>query len=213
MSEWKTIDSAPRDGTPVVGWSDEGAAMRQLARHGGIDLQAGDGCEATRRVGVACYRTQASVVLARQLDRPALIRLAGSPNGVGPHAVLLGIDGQQALLQLPDGRLSLPLGALAVLWRGDYLTLWRAPEGLLGANTTAAGKTWLDETLQRVPGLAEVAPAAPQDARLQARLQAFQLTQGLQPDGKAGPVTVMRLNQGVGIQEPRLQLSNAPEGR
>ncbi|MEY2655901.1 MAG: hypothetical protein RLZZ524_2929 [Pseudomonadota bacterium] len=200
-------------GDPVVGWSDEGAAMRQLARHWGIDLQAGDGCEATRRVGVACYRTQASVVLARQLDRPALIRLAGSPNGVGPHAVLLGIDGQQALLQLPDGRLSLPLGALAVLWRGDYLTLWRSPEGLLGANTTAAGKTWLDETLQRVPGLAEVAPAAPQDARLQARLQAFQLTQGLQPDGKAGPVTVMRLNQVVGIQEPRLQLSNAPEGR
>ena len=197
----------------VVGWTDEGSALRLLARQWGIDLPAGEGCEATRRVGVACYRTQASVVLARQLDRPALIRLAGTAPGVGQHALLLGIDGQQALLQGPDGRLRLPLAGLAVHWRGDYLTLWRAPDGLLGPSATAAAKTWLDETLQRVPGLAEVAKGATQDNRLQARLQAFQVTQGLQPDGKVGPVTMMRLNQVVGIQEPRLESPNAAEGR
>jgi general secretion pathway protein A len=204
---------ATADQASIAGWADEGSALRQLARNWGIDLPAGEGCEATRRVGVACFRTQASVVLARQLDRPALIRLAGAANGVGQHALLLGIDNQHALLQLPDGRVSLPLAGLALHWRGDYLTLWRSPEGLLGPSATAAGKAWLDETLQRVPGLADVAPTAAQEARLQARLQAFQLTQGLQPDGKVGPVTMMRLNQVVGIQEPRLQLSNAAEGR
>ncbi|RZS56996.1 ExeA family protein [Sphaerotilus mobilis] len=190
---------------PIIGWGDEASALRVLARQWGIDLLAGEGCDATRRVGVACYRTQASVVLARQLDRPALIRLAGTPTGAGQHALLLGIDGQQAVMELPQGRVSLPLAGLAVHWRGDYVTLWRSPEGLLGPNPTPAGKAWLDETLQRLPDLAGVALGASQEARLQARLQAFQLTQGLQPDGKVGPVTLMRLNQAAGVPEPRLE--------
>ncbi|MGY0195293.1 ExeA family protein [Leptothrix sp. BB-4] len=200
-------------GVALVGWTDEAAALRQLARQWGTELAAGEGCETARRVGLPCYRTHASLMLARQLDRPALIRLP-TDGGATSLALLLGIDEQQALLQTPDGRVRLPLVQLATQWRGDYLTLWKAPDGLAGGGLqSTAVQAWLDGALQRLPGLAEVAPHAGPEARLQARLQAFQVTQGLQPDGKAGPVTLMRLNQAAGVAEPRLERVLASGGR
>jgi general secretion pathway protein A len=39
---------------------------------------------------------------------------------------------------------------------------------------------------------------------LVAQLREFQRTQGLQPDGIAGPKTFMHLNVSAGIAEPRL---------
>jgi general secretion pathway protein A len=40
---------------------------------------------------------------------------------------------------------------------------------------------------------------------LRERVWAFQLAQGLPPDGVAGPMTLMRLSQAAGIDEPRLE--------
>ena len=39
---------------------------------------------------------------------------------------------------------------------------------------------------------------------LRARLQAFQVAHGLKPDGLAGPMTLMQINQAAGVLEPRL---------
>jgi general secretion pathway protein A len=36
----------------------------------------------------------------------------------------------------------------------------------------------------------------------------FQLSQGLEPDGQAGPITYLQLNRAIGVAEPRL--STAP---
>ena len=51
--------------------------------------------------------------------------------------------------------------------------------------------------------LARVQPAAA-DASLKARIHAFQLAQGLEADGVAGPMTFMQLNRASGVDEPRL---------
>jgi general secretion pathway protein A len=54
----------------------------------------------------------------------------------------------------------------------------------------------------------EPAPSGPQtyDAALRARVQAFQLSQGIQPDGRAGPTTFMQLARAAGSgREPRLE--------
>jgi general secretion pathway protein A len=39
---------------------------------------------------------------------------------------------------------------------------------------------------------------------LRERIHAFQLAEGLPPDGLAGPMTLMRLNRVAGVDEPRL---------
>lgn len=41
---------------------------------------------------------------------------------------------------------------------------------------------------------------------LSQRVFAFQLAQGLSPDGLAGPQTLMQLNRATGIDEPKLGL-------
>ena len=45
----------------------------------------------------------------------------------------------------------------------------------------------------------------PGRVRLQARIQRFQLAQGVTPDGRAGPLTLMLLNRVNGVSEPRLR--------
>jgi general secretion pathway protein A len=92
------------------------------------------------------------------------------------------------------------------VWHGDFATLWRAPpgyrEGELAGNGGPLGH-WLALHLAGLDG-----PGA--SARLDdvasvcARVLAFQLTQGLAPDGLAGPLTLKQLNRASGIDEPRL---------
>ena len=41
-------------------------------------------------------------------------------------------------------------------------------------------------------------------------MSTFQLSQGLKPDGLAGPTTFMQLNRATGIDEPQLGSNNAP---
>ena len=40
---------------------------------------------------------------------------------------------------------------------------------------------------------------------LKSRISAFQMAQGLKPDGLAGPMTYMQLNRISGVDEPKLQ--------
>jgi general secretion pathway protein A len=37
------------------------------------------------------------------------------------------------------------------------------------------------------------------------QVSSFQLSQGLRPDGLAGPTTFMQLNRATGVDEPRLR--------
>jgi general secretion pathway protein A len=87
------------------------------------------------------------------------------------------------------------------------MTLWRAPEGYqqrltLGAKGPAVD--WLATQLARLRQ--EPAPPAGQrlDDALQARLSAFQVSQGIKPDGMAGAMTFMQINRLTGVDEPHL---------
>jgi murein L,D-transpeptidase YcbB/YkuD len=64
---------------------------------------------------------------------------------------------------------------------------------------------WLSTQLAAAQGMP--APSAPTrfDAALRSRLNAFQVAQGLKPDGLAGPLTLMQINRATGVDEPQLQ--------
>ena len=99
------------------------------------------------------------------------------------------------------------LVSLAQLWRGDFATLWRAPEGYRSVVTDGSAGPLVDQLAAQLAKLqGEPAPAPNQrfDAALRSRVFAFQLAQGLKPDGIAGPTTFMQLNRATGVDEPRL---------
>ncbi|MCH8179816.1 MAG: AAA family ATPase [Proteobacteria bacterium] len=189
--------------------TEEAPAWRELAQLWQVNLGTGDPCAQARRQALVCFRASGGLALLMQLDRPALLTLQDE-QGHTRHAVLTLLDTRQAWLQVGDGTVRLPLSALSSVWRGDFATLWRAPEGFRGKLTLGQSGPpvdWLAERLTQLDHGPAVPAPARLDAPLQARLQAFQLSQGLKPDGVAGATTFMLLNRISGVQEPRLVMA------
>src|SRR5262249_5650161 len=103
--------------------------------------------------------------------------------------------------------LEVPLSVLTTAWRGDFTTFWRVPAGYGGSLSEGARGPLVDQLGARLAAQqgASAPPAShPFDATLKARVYAFQLAQGLTPDGVVGPTTLMQLNRASGVDEPWL---------
>ncbi len=191
-------------------WRDEAAAWRDLALHWKLTLPQGEPCEQALAEGLVCYRAASGLGVLRQVARPALLQLRG-PAGETAYVKLLGVDATGATLAAGDKRWRVPLPALASIWRGEFATYWRAPPGWRpGPDATDAPATqaWLQQRLAAagVPASAAAAGAsanAPPSGAVQLREQVrtFQVANGLQADGRAGPLTLMLLGR---ADEPSL---------
>jgi len=192
-------------------WRSEVEAWRELAPQWGIALpeSVADPCAVAQRAQWRCFRTASGgLPLVRQLDRPGFITLRDG-SGRPAHALLLGLNPRAATLRIGRDTVDVTLVSLTNLWQGDFATFWRAPEGysaiLVGGMHGPAVDT-LAAQLASVRG--EPAPTVPvlYDNTLKARVIAFQTSQGLAADGRAGPTTFMQLARatGSGLHEPRL---------
>ena len=153
-----------------------------------------------------CYRATLSLAVVRQLDRPGIVSLHGDRQRIG-YALLTGLGADTATLQVDGVARSVPLAVLARAWRGEFATLWKSPPGFPAkASEAAAGPLvdWLNAQLQP--------PRVGNDssADLKSRVYAFQVAQGLRPDGIAGPTTFMQLNRALGVAEPHLKPAMQP---
>lgn len=187
----------------------EAEALRLLASRWSLPLAAGEEpCQQAARLGARCFKVSAGLTLVRRLDRPVVLTLYDD-EGRPSYAVLAALDSNEMVLATgQSGERRLPLSHLSQSWRGEFSTFWRTPPGYRGA-TLADGSSgpavdWLAQRLASAQG--RTAPATPQvlGAELRGQVQAFQVGQGLRPDGLAGPATLMQLNRATGIDEPRL---------
>ena len=185
-------------------------ALAELARQWQADLPADAGCARAQRAGLGCWRSNAgSLPLLDRLDRPVLITLADGA-GREAHVRLVGLSAQGAVLAAGDRHWRMPAALLAARWRGEVTTFWRMPTGyvqVLAPGASGPAVASLAAGLARLAGRPTV-PTAPMgdryDAALLQQVAAFQLAQGLKPDGLAGPTTFMMLNRGLDLDEPRL---------
>lgn len=189
-------------------WSTEDDALRPLAALWQATLGHGDACQAAWRQQLVCYRNSGGLPLVRQLERPVVLVLRGN-QGAARYAVLTHLDDQRAQLQLAHATQTISLATLSTLWRGEFITLWRAPESYRSKVTQGQSGPvvdWLGQQLDRIEGR----PPAAEGTRysynpaMQRRVQDFQLSQGLRPDGVAGATTFMQINRAAGVAEPRL---------
>ena len=183
--------------------ADEAAAWRALAKLWGTTLGPGDPCAAALARSLRCLRMRGGMATIRELDRPSLLRLVDERGRVA-HALVTGVAGDQATLSVGGNERTIASTELARVWRGEIATLWRAPPAFRDgdlADSTTAGTTWIAERLAALDGV----PLAPGKEALRARIAAFQLAQGLTPDGLAGPLTVMQLARASQDDEPRLR--------
>lgn len=182
----------------AVAHNSPATAWRELALRWNVAIGEGEACAAAAQARLACYRNAAGgLAVVQQLARPGIVGLRQGNTTV--YALLVALDDQQATLQAGNQRFVLPLAMLAGAWRGDFASFWRLPPGWADTpdgGSDAAARAWLDQVLSRA--------GFPGGTALAERVRGFQITQGLPPDGRAGPMTVMRLNRAAGVDEPRL---------
>ncbi len=186
----------------AVAPSDEATALRALAGLWGSSLGPGDPCELAAKRSLYCYRSRGGLGPIRQLGRPGIVRLEDEAGRVA-QVQLRGLSEDGAILRVGNLQTTVPLSRLAQVWRGEFTTFWRAPPGYRAgelAGTGSALAPWLGERLAAIDPAGKK-PAGEQD--LKATVFAFQLAHGLQPDGLAGPLTLMQLNRASGVDEPR----------
>jgi general secretion pathway protein A len=194
-------------------WRSEVQAWTELAPQWGIALPAAspgaDPCTVAQRAQWHCWRTaNGGLPVVRQLDRPGFITLRDG-SGQPAYALLLGLSPSAATLRIGPNTVDVTLVSLAALWQGDFGTYWRAPDGYSGILLGGARGPAVDALAAQLASVrGEPAPSAPAvyDSALTAQVVAFQATQGLLTDGRAGPTTLMQLARITGSArgEPRL---------
>ena len=193
----------------------ESQALRALAPMWQITLtEDGDPCYLAQKQQLACFRNSGGLALIKQLERPVVL-LMHDAKEQPIYALLTGLKGQAAELQIEGKHYLLPLFALSTMWRGDFVTFWHAPPSyhskvLPGQSGPVVD--WLATQMARIDKGPEPVNKQVFDTALQSRVYAFQMTQGLKPDGVVGATTFMQINRAIGISEPRLQ-TGQPAGR
>ena len=188
----------------------EKEAWRQLASAWHVAVAEGEPCQVAPKHQLQCFRSGGSnLTLIRQLDRPAILTLYEENAAKPAYVLLTGLSDRSATLLANGVTQVVSLTALAGMWRGDFATFWRMPPGY-GTRSEEKGEyvmtEWLPVQLAKHLGLSTSGnPGAISAAELKASIAAFQLAQGLHPDGRAGPVTFMQLNRVAGVDEPRLR--------
>ncbi|WOJ96173.1 AAA family ATPase [Congregibacter brevis] len=132
--------------------------------------------------------------------RPALLGLLDERRFEG-RALLLGIEGDRALLGTAQGAQEVPLQVLAPLWTGTVWQLWRPSMAVertleLGDSGDDVGRVAM--LFARLDGQAQPLTDSLFDSRLESRVKLFQQQHGLRADGVLGENTLRALSLAVG---------------
>ncbi len=195
---------------PIIPGTDSrslASAYRRLGKLWRLPLVQGDPCTEAQKRDIYCFSSNRGLAEIRQLDRPGILTLHDDDHH-NYYALLVGLSAQRAVLQIGDGTETVALNTLAHRWGGDFATFWHGPDGYrkdIELGDRGAQVEWLAARLASVDGSPNVVSNGVFDEALLARVREFQLTQGLRPDGRAGPQTCMRLAAVTGSDEPHLQ--------
>ena len=174
--------------------TDTEAALATLLDLWGIDYQRGQrGCSQAAAVGYECLFQRGSWSSLKQYDRPAVLTLVDR-RGATHSVVLTAISRATVELSIGGVAVAHSLADVTDMWFGEYLLLWRPPNGpgnALGPGSTGPGVTWLRESLVAID--TRYATSNPDsdiyDAELAGKVREFQRDNRLDVDGLAGHQT------------------------
>ena len=168
-----------------------------------------NGCEMAQNAGYACLMQRGSWSSLRQLNRPAILTLTDS-RGKTHHVVLEALQDDTAQLSIAGVRVTHPFLDVTDTWFGDYILLWKPPNGVafaLGRGSRGRNVVWLRESLAAIDDRyrAEPLDSGIYDAALEQRVIEFQRDHRLDVDGLAGQQTQIIINSLLGSEDtPRL---------
>ena len=192
----------------IAGNDSETLAFQSLFKLYGIDINTQSRetpCHQVEARGMRCYAGHGGLMDLYILDQPVLVRLS-SPEGKEYSATLTALDHQAATLIIGEAPQRVALNELADSWLGQFVVIWNVPPNFkehMSLNQRGLTVTWLRHAMEAADGIRDNGSDV-FDANLARRIRAFQLTDGIKPDGLVGPLTVIRLNILSGKAGPRL---------
>ena len=166
-------------------------------------------CLGREGLGYGCVEEQGTWLRIRQLGLPVVLVLPGDPPG---HLLLTGMKRDALVIGDGSSQRTVERSFVEQRWFGDYLVAWpQAPNWPreIGRGDTGEAVDRVIELATRADrpyaGVPEFGPD------FERWLMAFQVRNGLDPDGIVGPKTLLYLMR-FSIDEPRL-LSSREEGR
>ncbi|HEY7883687.1 MAG TPA: peptidoglycan-binding domain-containing protein, partial [Cellvibrionaceae bacterium] len=137
-----------------------------------------------------------------ELNRPLLLTLI-TRERLTAYAVLTGIEDEYAqVLDANNQPVTVSLAELGPLWTGSAFYAWRSPPGFRGALTQGdRGQlvAWLAEQFALMDGQQRPLAQDVYNRALAERVKIFQQQSGLVADGIAGPQTLMKINEAMGL--------------
>ncbi len=201
--------------TTVLKWpsniplsNSEKIAFQSLFKLYGVNIESHASeppCQQVEKNGMRCYIAHGGLTDLVQLDQPVLTRLL-SADGKEYSATLIALDHQTATLMVAGEVQKVTLMELANSWFGQYIVAWNVPpdfEQQIRINDQGPSVNWLRHVLGKIDGMRDDGTDV-FDLSLAKRVHAFQLAEGIQPDGVVGPLTIIHLNVRGGIVSQHL---------
>lgn len=182
-------------------------AYAALFKAWGADYQGTDPCLQAETLGLRCQAGRGGLDELRKSNRPAVLSMRDE-QGREFFATLTALSSDSATFAIGANTTSVALSALASQWSGYYSLLWRMPpvtQRVIRPGDRGAAVEWLSRQLAQVQGRVVAMDSDwVFDDILTAQVKQFQLSQGLTPDGNAGPQTLNRLVNLADQTAPRL---------
>ena len=172
-----------------------------------LAYKRGDLCKQARAQGLQCLKGKASLIMLRQMNKPAVLTLVDQKKEKY-YATLTSLQEETATCVIGKETRIVDLKEIDRWWSGDYLLLWRAPSEYtedFKPGSRGPMVNWLERHLTLA--LKRVVSAGQNqvyNGEMVGLVEKFQLAIGLIPDGIVGPQTIMPLMTAAGYDDPAL---------
>ncbi len=189
------------------------SAMAALLNLWGLEYRSGDqsGCAQAGAAGYSCLSQRGSWSNLKQFDRPAVLTLIDA-RGQTHNVVLSRIEGQMVELSISGVMVSHPIVEVSDMWFGQYVLLWRPPNGVsvsMAPGSRGPNVLWLRQSLAEIDARyrTDLLNSDEFDEDLQQNVRAFQRDHRLDVDGVAGQQTQIIINTFLAADDtPRLTI-------
>ena len=178
-------------------------AFQALLKRWGVDYPKEPfilACEFAEMYGLRCLHNSGNWRSLLKLDRPSVLTLTNEL-GQSLYFALLAIEGQDALVSHQGELFWVGMDELDRYWLGEYSVLWKLPP--YKSSVVMPGQVteneWLQASLSRL-NRSYLSINEPLDKKI----QRFQQSSGLVPDGIPGTMTLIHINKRLCLDCPKL---------
>jgi general secretion pathway protein A len=142
----------------------------------------------------------------KRFNRPAVLSLTTKTRQAG-YIALIGIDGLEGELLVNGQRKRISLETLGSLWTGEFVFIWRKPEGFegpAGLGSKAPIVAWVAQRFASIDKQTAPLTTGVFNPPLQRRIKMFQQAHGITDDGLITLPTLLKLNDSLKIDKPLL---------